>query len=56
VTFLIPAFGVLWGGLFLGESFTAAMGWGCAAILIGTGLTNSASAERSVLAPAQART
>jgi drug/metabolite transporter (DMT)-like permease len=38
VTYLIPAFAVLWGGLFLGERPTAAMLAGCAVILIGTAL------------------
>jgi drug/metabolite transporter (DMT)-like permease len=38
VTYLIPAFAVLWGGLFLGERPTAAMLTGCAVILLGTAL------------------
>lgn len=38
VTFLIPAFAMLWGGLFLGEQLTAAMLSGCAVILAGTAL------------------
>jgi drug/metabolite transporter (DMT)-like permease len=38
VTYLIPAFAVLWGGLFLGERPTAAMLAGCAVILLGTAL------------------
>lgn len=38
VTFLIPAFAVLWGWLFLDEPLTGAMGVGCAVILLGTGL------------------
>ncbi|MEO7761426.1 MAG: DMT family transporter [Casimicrobiaceae bacterium] len=38
VTFLIPAFGMLWGGLFLGEPVTFAMLAGCAVILLGTAL------------------
>ncbi|QDQ81480.1 DMT family transporter [Paraburkholderia megapolitana] len=37
--FLIPAFGVLWGALFLGETFTMAMAIGCGVILAGTALT-----------------
>jgi drug/metabolite transporter (DMT)-like permease len=37
--FLIPAFGVLWGGVFLGERFTARMGACCAVILLGCALT-----------------
>ena len=39
VTFLIPVFGLLWGALFLSESLTAAMLFGCAVILLGTALT-----------------
>jgi drug/metabolite transporter (DMT)-like permease len=38
VTFLIPAFAVLWGWLFLGETVTPAMAAGCAVILLGTAL------------------
>ena len=38
VTFLVPAFAVLWGWLLLGERLTAAMLIGCAVILLGTGL------------------
>jgi drug/metabolite transporter (DMT)-like permease len=38
VTFLIPAFGILWGALFLGEPVTATMLGGCALVLVGTGL------------------
>ena len=38
VTYLIPAFAVLWGGLFLGERPTAVMLAGCAVILLGTAL------------------
>ena len=38
VTFLIPAFAVLWGAVFLGERLTPAMGIGCAVILLGTAL------------------
>lgn len=37
--FLIPAFGVLWGGLFLGEPFTWRMAGSCAVILCGCALT-----------------
>lgn len=38
VTFLIPAFAILWGVLFLAESVTGVMLGGCAVILIGTAL------------------
>jgi drug/metabolite transporter (DMT)-like permease len=37
--FLIPAFGVLWGRLFLGEPFTLRMALCCAVILCGCALT-----------------
>jgi drug/metabolite transporter (DMT)-like permease len=39
VLYLIPAFGVLWGTVFLGEAFTMVMAVGCAVILLGTALT-----------------
>ncbi len=39
VTFLIPLFAMLWGGLLLGESVSATMLLSCATILAGTGLT-----------------
>ncbi len=38
VTFLIPAFALLWGWLLLGEQPTATMLAGCAVILLGTAL------------------
>ncbi len=38
VTFLIPAFAVLWGWLFLDESLTASMVFGCLVIIAGTSL------------------
>ena len=38
VTFLIPAFAVLWGGWFLDEQFTLPMAAGCAVIVAGTAL------------------
>ena len=38
VTYLIPAFGVLWGHLFLHEPITTSMIVGCAVILLGTTL------------------
>jgi drug/metabolite transporter (DMT)-like permease len=38
VTFLIPAFGLAWGAMLLGESLTWAMTIGCAVILAGTAL------------------
>jgi drug/metabolite transporter (DMT)-like permease len=38
VTFLIPVFAVVWGGLFLGEKVDLIMALGCAVILLGTSL------------------
>jgi len=38
VTYLIPAFAMLWGAVFLQERLTVAMGIGCAVILSGTAL------------------
>lgn len=38
VTFLIPAFAVVWGAVFLHEMPTAAMAWGALVILLGTAL------------------
>jgi len=52
VTFLIPAFAVLWGALFLGEPFTLAMGLGCAVILLGTALATGLIAPRRRALPA----
>jgi drug/metabolite transporter (DMT)-like permease len=37
--FMIPAFGVLWGCLFLGETFSLQMGVSCLVILAGCALT-----------------
>lgn len=39
VTFLIPAFGLAWGALCLGEAVTREMILGCATIVVGTALT-----------------
>lgn len=38
VTFLIPVFAVIWGGLFLAEKVSGVMVLGCAVILLGTSL------------------
>lgn len=38
VTFLIPVFAVVWGGVFLKEAVSAVMLAGCAVILVGTSL------------------
>ncbi len=42
VTFLIPAFAMLWGWLFLAERPSAGMLAGCAVILLGTALATGA--------------
>ncbi len=47
VTFLIPAFAMLWGGLILGEAVTGAMLAGCAVILAGTALATGVVRVRS---------
>lgn len=46
VTFLVPAFAVLWGGLLLDERVSASMGLGCAVIVLGTGLATGFLARR----------
>jgi len=50
VTFLIPAFAVLWGWLFLAEPLTGAMAAGCAVILLGTALATGVLASRRIAA------
>jgi drug/metabolite transporter (DMT)-like permease len=53
VTFLIPAFAMLWGGVFLGEAVTVSMLAGCAVILAGTALaTGIVRARRTTAARA----
>lgn len=42
VTYLVPAFAVLWGGLFLAESVSFALVVGCVVILVGTALATGA--------------
>ena len=54
VTFLIPAFAVLWGWVFLDESVNATMVGACAVILVGTGLVTGLITERGVLKPEHA--
>ncbi len=46
VTFLIPAFAVAWGALFLGEQISVPMVIGCAVILAGTALATGVLAPR----------
>lgn len=46
VTFLIPAFAILWGVLFLAESVTLVMLGGCAVILLGTALATQMISRR----------
>ena len=52
VTFLTPAFGVLWGTLFLGEVFSRGMAIGCAIILAGTALATGMVKPKPALASA----
>lgn len=52
VTFLIPAFGVIWGAAFLGESVTFGMVAGMVLIVLGTTLTTGMLARPSTSAPA----
>lgn len=46
IPYLIPAFGVLWGALLLGEPVSARMLGGCAVILLGTALTTGLIGQR----------
>ena len=56
VTYLIPIFAVVWGGMFLGEQLTLPLVAGCAVIFIGTalatGMLPARSPRRSVAADA----
>jgi drug/metabolite transporter (DMT)-like permease len=54
VTFLIPAFALLWGGLFLHEAFGVAMAAGCAVVLVGTSLATGFWRPRWLLGAAPA--
>jgi drug/metabolite transporter (DMT)-like permease len=49
VTFLIPAFAVMWGWLFLAEPLTVAMALGCAVILLGTALATGVLNPRRIV-------
>ena len=51
IPYLIPAFGVLWGALLLGEPVTMRMLGGCAVILLGTALTTGRVRPRRALRP-----
>ena len=46
VTYLIPLFAVLWGGMFLGEQLTLPIVVGCAVIFFGTALATGVLAPR----------
>ncbi len=46
VTFLIPAFAIVWGVVFLAEQVTSVMLGGCAVILIGTALATQVFVKR----------
>ena len=47
VTYLIPIFAVVWGGMFLGEQLTLPLVAGCAVIFIGTALATGMLPARS---------
>ncbi|MEL6160771.1 MAG: DMT family transporter [Cyanobacteria bacterium J06623_5] len=47
VTYLIPAFAMLWGAIALGESITAAMVVGCGFVLMGTATANGMLERRN---------
>ncbi|MFH1143297.1 MAG: DMT family transporter [Candidatus Eisenbacteria bacterium] len=47
VTFLMPAFGMVWGAIFLHEAITPAMIAGCALILLGTAAATGVRPGRS---------
>jgi drug/metabolite transporter (DMT)-like permease len=47
VTYLLPAFGMLWGALFLGETITLGMGAGLALILVSLALINGGRAVKA---------
>jgi drug/metabolite transporter (DMT)-like permease len=49
VTFLMPAFGMLWGTLFLDESITVSMAAGCLLIVGGVALVAIRAAPRAVV-------
>jgi drug/metabolite transporter (DMT)-like permease len=46
VTYLVPIFAVLWGGLFLGERVTVSLALGCAVIFVGTALATGVIGTR----------
>jgi drug/metabolite transporter (DMT)-like permease len=46
VTYLIPIFAVVWGGIFLGETLTPTLVAGCLVIFIGTALATGVIASR----------
>ena len=50
VTYLIPLFAVLWGGVFLGERLTVPIVAGCAVIFVGTALATGVLAPRRTTA------
>lgn len=51
VTYLVPAFAVGWGALFLGETLTWPMLLGCAVILVGTALTTGLLPRPEIVKP-----
>ena len=55
VTYLIPLFAVLWGGVFLGERLTPAIVAGCAVIFVGTALATGVLAPRRTTTRVEAK-
>lgn len=51
VTFLVPVFASVWGGLVLGEAVTLAMAAGGAVVLVGTALANGVLERRRAVPP-----
>ena len=47
VTYLIPIFAVVWGGVFLGERLTPTLVAGCLVIFVGTALATGMLPRRS---------
>jgi drug/metabolite transporter (DMT)-like permease len=55
VTYLIPLFAVVWGGVFLGERLTLPLVAGCLVIFVGTALTTGVLRPRPLGGGAPAR-
>ena len=53
VTYLIPIFAVVWGGIFLGEKLTLSLVAGCLVIFVGTALATGVIGNRARPEPAR---